>query len=895
MAKKLLSVLITATMLLSTMTSLCAAASDAEVILVEGESLSGYTVDESISGLSGGRFALTESWKALNEAPEYAEISMTITAPISGVYKMKCVALNCKNEWTNQFKFTLNGMDIVADSIWKGQSAASDMFAEYELETELRKGENTLALTATETRPKVTNAYASMMYLDYVSFAPVKTEVKEPIDPGETSVKIEGEAIGEYEVIANDNCNEGAYSAAAGNEMGMELYIPQSGIYTVRVVTSANLSEVILNDEKAAVSDAVITSGDFSAYEWSFSLEGGKNTIRLIASDDVMTLDYIAFYETSSIYIEGESLQNEEYTFEENDGLSGGKFAIHEIWKALDDAPGYAAIQVDFQVAKSGIYKMKCIALNCKNEWTNNFKFSMNEMETDAEELWVAQSPASDMFAEYELEVELLEGRNTLALIATETRQKVTDMYASMMYLDYVSFAPDEEKDAEYIKVKAEDTEYDTALDTDSGSTYAQADDTRSALITVSAYAAKSGCYLMRCRAGETNKLQIGVNGAFWDAKVNLKNSISDKLADFEVYVNLNYGKNDIGFRTTQPGEDGACHVYFAEVSFEPVESKIVVEGETLGGGNAELDPSGFVFLSVYGDDTVRITANFYAAAAGKYKMKYSAMTYPVNGESYLCKHSVDLNEDTWDAAQTMKGSSNAGGTMSMYEKEVTLQKGRNTFQLIVPEAREADKKAVMFFDYVSFVPVYNGGPITVQSESQTINVGEGFKPFLTDKAGVGICAENVKSISYDSSNKDIATVNETGLVAGINPGTSKITMKVVTDDGTYDAVTDVTVLEGIIIDSAELSGSHVVIKYAAATKYLSEHGAVFLIGRYDRIGSLQTAVREFHVCSADVSVENLYQTAEIPLDDTAGEIVLFVWNNSEEMTALYEPIILQK
>ena len=56
--------------------SVVVSGNNADIIYIEGESLSGYDVDATIPALSGGQFAKVER----TEMP-YASISLTVTAP----------------------------------------------------------------------------------------------------------------------------------------------------------------------------------------------------------------------------------------------------------------------------------------------------------------------------------------------------------------------------------------------------------------------------------------------------------------------------------------------------------------------------------------------------------------------------------------------------------------------------------------------------------------------------------------------------------------------------------------------------------------------------------------------------------------------------------------------
>ena len=871
--------------------SVVVSGNNADIIYIEGESLSGYDVDATIPALSGGQFAKVER----TEMP-YASISLTVTAPETGRYTMECVANECVGNWTNPFNFVINGFETNANDIKFG-GAANGMFATYKAEVELQKGTNTIALNATDRR----TAYAgnlSMIYLDYISFEPI---VEKPIEAGNPSVKIEGEAFPGYTVVEKEICSEGAYAQAAGNEMELEFYIAVGGVYTMRMVTAAQEPNVILNGSDTATMKLAATSGAFSAYELNVKLENGRNTLKLTVAEEFMTLDYIAFYEIRGIYIEGEDIGYGRDTSAQ--GLSGGAFG-----KSESSSADYAGISMTITAPQTGKYNMKCIATNYPDSEPsiyNKFNFVINGSAIDAGDKVTAKACTgfmygSNMFSQYEMEVDLTAGENTFALCATGYRTEYLPNTYSMIYLDYVTFEPASEKPAGFIKISAEEMGqmgYNTATDSDLGIMYAKAEGATPAktLIELPVYATKAGCYRMQYRAitthyqSDMDRFSVSLNGAAWDGYADSKSTENSIFSNYETYVNLEAGKNNLSFTATGKSSEDIYRLYLGDVTFEPTGAEIVIEAASLPGCNTGLnEDSRTIFGTAEGMDGAEIAATFCASAEGQYIMEYKAGNWN-GGNIFLSPHKVNLNGEEWDSEsiKLRETASENDIPMAVYQQTVSLKKGKNTVRFAATKPREyQDKLYVLYWQYVRFTPIFNEGAISIQAEKTTVNIGESAKLFVSDKNGVGVSPESVNLIAYESSNDNVATVSESGVVCGVSGGTCKI-KAMVTANRNYSAEITITVQNGIVIDSAAKSDNCVMVKYASALPRLSGNEVTFIVRRFNKIEGLPYHLKEIKPIVSDMPTANLYQTVEIPMDSTAGDLELFVWGNLNTLQPL--------
>lgn len=850
------------------------------VTRIEGESLLAESYTRENASLSGGKYA-----EIAAGGGSFCSIPMTVNAPKSGKYKLESVAIKYPEEsenFLNPFAFIVNGKFIDAQSGLVEETGV-DLFEKYTMEIELNEGLNMIELKPTGYRTSdPSNPMQTLLFLDYVELTPGAWEKPAIVPvPKKSVLHIEGEAIDETTAVDNEYCSGGQYGQADGNTIGADFYFPENGSYTIQFASSAENPTVTINGSTPELTP-VDRAGEFFVYKVSAALVNGKNNISIMnTAESTIVLDYFAVCDVPNIiHIEGESLDGYRIEAPTDITVSGGQFISVS---GSNNTPVRITVKADIPV--QGKYKINCTGIKYADDGSlHPFNFVVNGTASDAKQYMLDDEYVDFRKCRYEMEAELEEGENTFELASNGFGNGGN----SQLFLDFVTFTRIIEQDAAVIDVVPQDIAgCTTAVDSETGLTYATPQE--GSAVSINMNAAKAGTYLMKVKANkyDDSELKFALNASGeWDAKL-IEENAGTIFADYEMYVNLEYGQNSFSIRAAK----GGAELKVADISFEPTESKIMVEGETLPEADGYYKGATTVG---YVEKGGAITANFYAPKAGSYKMTYIALQYPDNGQSWLCPHSVTLNGDEWDAKSTMTDDPGvAEPPLKVYEKAVNLKEGKNSITFTPTEKRPMTDTYYMALDYVQFVPVYTDGDITLSSNKSVIGAGERLKLKTTDSTGMGICKESADKIIYKSSDENVAIVSDTGIVTGINPGKTTITVSVEKDGQTHTATDVVYVQDGFIIDKVQYAGNKVTVQYVM-TKNFSDSDVTLIAASYDLVDGVQTAVREVNMLPAENSCQNLYQTTEIPLDDAADNIVLYVWDTITDMNSLYSKIIVQ-
>lgn len=747
-------------------------------------------------------------------------------------------------------------------------------------------------------KKKLISLFAAMTLMLGTAAVPSALAAKE-----DAKLWIEGEAIGGYETVNSANCSGGEYARSI-EDIALEFDCGEAGLYNMVYATSADVVEITLNGSALTDEAALLeTNGAFSAYQIGVTLEEGMNAVCFSAGGDGMTLDYLAF-EQGMIFIEGESLAANnpgKWVIEENPKFSGGAF--------LKDEDKTGEISLEFTAAAAGEYTMRYVGLKSPElpgeVYLHNHTVTLNGKTWNAED--TMGSAIDGAFANYATVVHLNAGVNSLAFTADPAGRP--NGGARIVYLDYVSFEPVASKgEAQPITVEAKDIsgyELDTYAPLDDME-FVKAEGTDNVSIQLNVEAAAAGSYKMRFRAlrypevGDqyVNKFSIGLNGAEWDAGPKMVSRLDDTFADYEVIVNLHEGANTLNFKVTAPREaDGQKLMYLNQVTFEPIDPMIYVEGETLAGyANEMMKGPGYFVGKVEGAPELAeavMTARVYVPWTGRYKLKYRGLdTDP--GKAYVNPHKVKIGDQTYDSADIK--IANANDPYAEYEAEVTLQEGGNAINFVVTEGRPNGLWKIIYLDYLSLTPIINVDSATLAASKSTIQIGEQLRVNALNTAGQKLAPELVDSITYSSSDENIAAVNDQGVVTGVNLGSCDITVTVQADGRTYMDSKKFTVISdifGLKISEAKVQDGKVLVKYV--TTCVPKSGITLIVGRFDKANGVQSALREMQTVSAKTDAVGLYQTVEIPMDSVSGNLELFAWDSIDDMNPVYCKVTVQE
>lgn len=219
----------------------------------------------------------------------------------------------------------------------------------------------------------------------------------------------------------------------------------------------------------------------------------------------------------------------------------------------------------------------------------------------------------------------------------------------------------------------------------------------------------------------------------------------------------------------------------------------------------------------------------------------------------------------------------------------VELDKGVHTIKIIV-DKRSSDSRYVAVLDCVKIAPADDR---TFTAGAETMALDRNATGTISIKSGdKTITASDVYSITYVSSNEEIATVNGDGVVTSKNGGSATITANVKATN--LSAVQQVKVKVTVADDrdawitgaSAENGLSFKVNLKAAAENKIDVFTAVF-----DGDKLVQVLAKSIEKDAKDLEVN--YKADEIQ-KPAGGEIKVFVWNNQKAMISGQDRLVIK-
>lgn len=201
-----------------------------------------------------------------------------------------------------------------------------------------------------------------------------------------------------------------------------------------------------------------------------------------------------------------------------------------------------------------------------------------------------------------------------------------------------------------------------------------------------------------------------------------------------------------------------------------------------------------------------------------------------------------------------------------------------------------------MGIDAITFARDIDYSAVQIKADTEEILDGSTLQLAVADTCGSAIEASDevgdVTTISWTSSNNNILSVDENGLLTTVNPGIATVTATVEHNGSAATAEKTFTVMtenEQFVIKSCTLDGNDVVVKYMAKGD-ISENKITLIAGRFPT-SAANTSLAEVKKAEITGNAPSMYRTARITLDDTTGKIKLFSWKDLDTIAPVFSAI----
>lgn len=263
----------------------------------------------------------------------------------------------------------------------------------------------------------------------------------------------------------------------------------------------------------------------------------------------------------------------------------------------------------------------------------------------------------------------------------------------------------------------------------------------------------------------------------------------------------------------------------------------------------------------------VTIVDNMPIAAADSYTTYTKAEDGTINNATVECVPTVKNGEKVY--------TSRWGNAVYRYEwlNKLELTKGDIEISFAALSLK-ADASEILFgLDVINLVRDKDYENIKIDAASDEIEANKTMQLAAKDQYNSLFENDDTATVIWESSNANIFTIDENGLLTAKNPGVATVTL----DVNGVQAKKDIKVYASdakIVVNSVKLDGSNVVVEYVAKGN-LDENGVTFIAGRYT---SESGALAETKAVKLEGNEPYMIRTERITLDGTDGPIKLFTW-----------------
>lgn len=222
------------------------------------------------------------------------------------------------------------------------------------------------------------------------------------------------------------------------------------------------------------------------------------------------------------------------------------------------------------------------------------------------------------------------------------------------------------------------------------------------------------------------------------------------------------------------------------------------------------------------------------------------------------------------------------------------LTEGTHTLQILCTGKGSAGSNNLVVFDYFELIPSDRAvGDVTLTTASNKVAVGSTLETAakLYYASGYEYNESLIESVAFTSSNTNVATVDENGVITGQNPGVATIT---VTFNGEHTATAKVSVYDesGIVPVSAayDEEKAKVTLKFTRIEEGTGTAAA--FIGAYAQENGTDTSFTDAQLAEGINPARSRVVTVTKPI--SGDKITAFVWNSVAGMKPICDEITVK-
>ena len=348
--------------------------------------------------------------------------------------------------------------------------------------------------------------------------------------------------------------------------------------------------------------------------------------------------------------------------------------------------------------------------------------------------------------------------------------------------------------------------------------------------------------------------------------------------------VFINGGENVIAFNLTGKTVNNNYNIYLDYISLIPTEAPIdsgiyQMEGESdfkYADGKKmtkETDKDGGFFGSYSKNTAEELTASFNVLSEGDYYFTFAAT--PGDGSNqYTSKYDIKINDELINvpSSDVSAGLLDVGKLYSA--GTVHLNRGINKVSFTV-KSLTVNNTYLLYLDYVKFVIRKDYDFNTFSAEDFTVYEQGTAEPVITDINREKVSAEYVDSISYKSSDDNIAFIDGNGLICGKNVGKAEIEITVKRENEIWNGKAIVNVLNpdtGILFKNVEKTETG--IKITLISKNQSSGIPVQVIA----VARGESGIENIYVKSVSDYVSGGDYILDIPMQAGSKKTDIYAW-----------------
>lgn len=614
------------------------------------------------------------------------------------------------------------------------------------------------------------------------------------------------------------------------------------------------------------------------------------------------------------------------------------------------EQPEYEA---EFYAEESGMYTMQYLtnlyAKTAEETWRTQYKFTLNGTDYDGSlAAKLSTTPAQGgEYAIYEISVYLNKGLNTLKFTGTTTWTAGDHNGKYQLELDYVQFT---KVTVGEIEIAGSGIYY-----TNKDKVYAEGDEIKTFTFNApldGVYKIDWKTQPHDFNGLWMSTWALAVNGESVTDFTRTSGSNASNRAEYSLTVPLSKGENTMTFTLGECTHNDRAHtydLYYDYIKMTKVgdiqgkSAKVVIEGEkpttktntSMDAVTAENASGGAVGIGATKNSPASVTYNATVDYDGDYNLEFVLWDYeqvwmaPVavtvkqgddviiddkvistTGTYTLQEYDEDMKEWATQEATSCEVTATKGTLSATYggyafknfiwKDKAALKAGNVEVTMSyagMPSGQTGENKVMyMGIDAVTFARDIDYADVQIKADAEEILDGSTLQLAVEDIYGSAIEAndevDDVTTISWTSSNNNILSVDENGLLTTVNPGIATVTATVEHNGTAATAEKTFTVMtanEQFVIKSCTLDGNDVVVKYMAKGD-VSNNKITLIAGRFPT-SAANTSLAEVKTAEITGNAPSMYRTARITLDDTTGKIKLFSWKDLDTIAPVFSAI----